>query len=319
MSAAEPDASAVVAEPATTAVETLSAASCRNCGAQLTGPFCSQCGQRVEHEDHSVWHFAREVAEDLTHADSRLWRTMSPLLFRPGFLTREFLDGRRARYLPPLRLYLVISLVFFVLASFRSHSGVIVTISSDGGMPNSITTTPLPKDGKGATAEQLQRACSDVGVDPSLDPKWSRRLQKSCREMIADGDRSRYERLLHNIPRALFIFLPLLAASMKLLYWRPRRYYMEHLLFCIHNHAFIFLFFALYLIASRLIPLTGLRNALFAASLLYVFVYLYRAMKYVYGQGRARTLAKLAVLSFWYVVCGGLMLGLVFVYDALRA
>ena len=49
------------------------------------------------------------------------------------------------------------------------------------------------------------------------------------------------EAIVHNIPRAMFVFLPLLALVMKLMYWRPKRYYVEHLLFLVHNHAFVFL------------------------------------------------------------------------------
>ena len=63
---------------------------------------------------HTLSHFAAEAFESLTHADSRVWKTLGYLLARPGLLTREFLDGRRARYLPPFRLYIVISLVFFL-------------------------------------------------------------------------------------------------------------------------------------------------------------------------------------------------------------
>ena len=62
--------------------------------------------------------FLGEAAEVFTHADSRLWRTIAPLLFRPGFLTQQFLQGRRASYLPPFRLYIVVSLLFF-LSTFR--------------------------------------------------------------------------------------------------------------------------------------------------------------------------------------------------------
>ncbi|HET9473089.1 MAG TPA: DUF3667 domain-containing protein, partial [Steroidobacteraceae bacterium] len=65
---------------------------------------------------HSVRHFASEAFESITHADSRLWRTLGYLLARPGRLTSEFFAGRRVRYLPPFRLYLVISLLFFVIA-----------------------------------------------------------------------------------------------------------------------------------------------------------------------------------------------------------
>ena len=106
---------------------------CANCGATVVGHYCSNCGQRFEHEIHSVWHFTREATEDLTHADSRLWGTLYALLFKPGFLTREFLDGRRVRYLPPLRLYLVLSVAFFLIISSVHHEVRAVTFHESNG------------------------------------------------------------------------------------------------------------------------------------------------------------------------------------------
>jgi hypothetical protein len=91
---------------------------CENCGAPLTGKYCSACGQHhFDHPVHDFGHFVSEAFEDLTHADSRLWRTLIALLFRPGFLTREFLDGRRVRYLPPVRLGALAG-AYVVLGSF---------------------------------------------------------------------------------------------------------------------------------------------------------------------------------------------------------
>ena len=89
---------------------------CENCGNEVTQRFCGACGQRREPPVHSLWHFSQVATEDLTHADSRLWRTLGALLFKPGRLTAEFLAGRRARYLPPVRLYLVLSVLFFIVA-----------------------------------------------------------------------------------------------------------------------------------------------------------------------------------------------------------
>src|SRR5690349_10164183 len=104
-----------------------SAPQCDNCGAPVAGKYCSHCGQRFEHKIHSLLHFSREVTEDLTHADSRLWSTILALLFKPGFLTREFLNGRRVRYLPPLRLYLVLSVLFFLVLGLIHHEPRVVT------------------------------------------------------------------------------------------------------------------------------------------------------------------------------------------------
>ena len=119
---------------------------CDNCGAPVTQKYCGNCGQRVEPPVHSLWHFLQEATEDLTHADSRLWRTLGALLFRPGFLTREFLDGRRARYLPPVRLYLVLSVLFFMWASVtHDHVRVLQIRTPDDG-PSKTVLTPLDEE-----------------------------------------------------------------------------------------------------------------------------------------------------------------------------
>src|ERR1700690_3005339 len=95
---------------------------CDNCLAPLTGAYCSACGQRVLHHGLSLREFLGDAAEVIPHADSRFWRTFGPLLVRPGFLTQQYIKGRRASYLPPFRLYLVLSVVFFLLIPLTSSS-----------------------------------------------------------------------------------------------------------------------------------------------------------------------------------------------------
>ena len=96
---------------------------CANCHAELGGEYCAACGQRNEPHIHTVAHFAGEAFESISHADSRLWRTLWLLFARPGFLTREFFAGRRAVYLPPFRLYLVLSVIFFLVSSLPGSPG----------------------------------------------------------------------------------------------------------------------------------------------------------------------------------------------------
>ena len=90
---------------------------CQNCKAQLSGPYCAQCGQKHSPNIPSVLGFLAEFTEAFTHADSRLWRTLGLLLVRPGDLPRRYFAGQRAQFLPPLRLYLLITIAFFLLLS----------------------------------------------------------------------------------------------------------------------------------------------------------------------------------------------------------
>ena len=311
---------AAASVPAAAAVAPAAGTRCENCGAAVTDRYCGSCGQRRDAPVHSLWHFIEAATEDLTHADSRLWRTLGALLFRPGYLTREFLDGRRARYLPPVRLYLVISVVFFLYASIaHDRVRVLQVTPADHGPPRTVLT-PLDEGSFGAprpgeSAEQhAERVCSS-GVN--YDGPWRERLQpaahRACVRLVLDKGRSLPEVFMHNVPRALFIFLPLLAGIMMLMYWRPRHYYVEHLLLFLHNHAFVFLLLLLAGLLSALLP--PLAGWISGAATLYVACYAYRSMRVVYGQGRGLTLGKLVVLSFFYLASGSLMLALVSVYS----
>ena len=95
----------------------MQATDCLNCGEILRGRFCGACGQRDDAGHHSLRHLGAELVEAFTHADSRLWRTLRGLAIRPGRLTRDFLAGKRAAQIPPLRLFLVTLLVLFGIDS----------------------------------------------------------------------------------------------------------------------------------------------------------------------------------------------------------
>ncbi len=99
---------------------------CLNCGTLLQGPFCHYCGQ----PDKNLLRFfpvlLRELMEDFLDFDSRFMRTMKPLLFKPGKLTRDYLDGRRFRYTPPLRLYIFSSIACFFLAALIAGDSIVI-------------------------------------------------------------------------------------------------------------------------------------------------------------------------------------------------
>ena len=300
--------------------ESHATANCANCGATVLGKFCGSCGQRLEHEIHSVWHFTQEATEDLTHADSRLWGTLFALLFKPGFLTREFLDGRRVRYLPPLRLYLVLSVLFFLVIGSHHGTSRVIQVTSDTDHP-SVKLVPTDevkelaaKPGE-TPEERADRVCKDDydGPGSKFILKFAK---KACRKSVLDNGHTITEALLHNLPRAMFIFLPALAVLMKLMYWRPRRYYVEHLLFFVHNHAFAFLLFGLYVLLSRIVP-ASLGHWLTLLVWLYFPYYLFRSMRRVYGQGRFLTFTKYAVLSFGYFFGAVVTLALTVTYSVL--
>jgi hypothetical protein len=334
----------------------LPAPTCQNCGAPLAGEYCASCGQRHEPHVLSLGHFASEAFESVTHADSRLWRTLGYLLAKPGFLSREFFGGRRARYLPPFRLYLVISLMFFVVAGLPDH----MDTNAEKGPPTADDVENLKKaadkleadlpntPGIAQAAAGMRREAAErqaeldalanpsaarvaaprrevntslcEGVDVTRQPANATWGQKAlfgfCQKISTMKGEDLLRAFIHNIPRAMFVFLPLLAAVMMLLYWRPQRYYVEHLLFLVHNHAYVFLAMGILALALR-IPVVGEYLGWLATAIwLYTFYYIFRAMRVFYGQSRALTFGKYVFIGFAYFIAAGIVLAGTALYSA---
>jgi hypothetical protein len=248
-----------------------------------------------------------EATESITHADSRLWRTLWALIAKPGFLTKEFLEGRRARYLPPFRLYLVLSVVFFLIAAAGGHdNGGVVRLHDHPleDMPAKPSETPDQRANRICTDFQFSVGSNQGLVDgPAV-----------CRKVVGDNGHALVAALNHNIPHALIVLLPLLALTMRLMYWR--RHYVEHLLFFLHTHAFAFVFLALYALVMRFVPSESVQDAATVVMLLGIPYYSYRAMLRVYGQRKWVTRAKFSVLALSYFVLGVIMTVLLGLYTA---
>ena len=114
---------------------------CFNCGTALAGPWCFACGQLGEDYHRSAHHLVWELLEGLFHADGRLWHTMPRLLFRPAALTRDYLAGKRASQVPPLRVFLIVLLLLFVIGeavSGISHTQILQLDAKDARHINDI-------------------------------------------------------------------------------------------------------------------------------------------------------------------------------------
>ena len=88
---------------------------CLNCGTQVIGRYCHNCGQENVEVKESAWHFIVHFFNDITHFDGKFFTTVKDLLFKPGFLSREYMEGKRMRYLNPIRMYLFTSFIFFLV------------------------------------------------------------------------------------------------------------------------------------------------------------------------------------------------------------
>ncbi len=284
-------------------------AKCSNCGTDVSGRYCGACGQETKLHAHSLRGFVAEAVEVLTHGDSRLWRTLGPLIWRPGFLTQQFLIGRRASYLPPFRLYIVLSVLFFLVFSV---SGPLPTKSLEMG-PGGSADSGIGSTGEAASTDELCR----TSVSNLPGPDWIRRpFLRACLRTNADQSRELGREFIHNMGRAMFVFLPVLAAFMLCLYRHPRRFYVDHLLLLVHNQAFLFLLMSVYLVAWHWLRASIWTAGLTAAAIGYALFYMIRSMQMVYAESPFRTAIKFSALATGYIVSAVCMVLLTGVYTA---
>ncbi|GGY86694.1 hypothetical protein GCM10011613_34830 [Cellvibrio zantedeschiae] len=128
---------------ASEAAHAIAPAQCANCNTLLAGNYCHECGQTA-HVHRSISHMIEELLHGVLHFDSKAWRTLPALIIHPGKLTRDYIDGKRTRYVSPLFLFLFLNLVMFVSLSYlgsslthdKSYKSYIT-----GGMINEISNT----------------------------------------------------------------------------------------------------------------------------------------------------------------------------------
>lgn len=252
----------------------MSPVNCRNCGATLGGRFCSECGQEDRELDLSLREFVSEILGNLVSFDSRVWRTLVPLLVRPGDLTARYLAGQRVRFVPPVRLYLFVSILHFLLLAWLGPQGDF-TLQADASDAAAVTVEEIQAMD---VPEPLQRILQD--------PAGFRRT------------------FLRGLSYLMFFLLPAFAGLLKVVYAGRGRPHLHHLVFAVHIHAFVFILLSVGVLleASGAPLLEGLAELLS----LIVPVYLFLALLRVYGGRWWTTALRTAFLSVSY----GLVLAL---------
>lgn len=264
---------------------------CPNCGASRSGAYCSVCGQSAREYQRPIWTLTREFLKTQIDFDSRMIRTLRSLLFKPGFLTTEFARGRRADYVSPVRLYLVVSVAFFAMLSLSenvelvdfggpSHDGV--SVDKDPAFlelyevltPQQRTRARAILEAKGVSNAAIEKRMDAIErhAVPTTD-SFDTRVQDRMLDLI-ENPRGVNATLVKNLPLALFFALPLYAALLKVFF--PARYYAEHLVFALHVHAFLFVVGMVALRMPQNTPGQASVYVLLALGVVYYFIALKR-------------------------------------------
>jgi len=273
---------------------------CQNCGYKDKGNFCSNCGQSFTALNRPLKDILAEVG-DIVNLDSRIFRSIPPFLFKPGFLTREYLAGKRKKYMSPFRLYLLLSLLFFFLAQSTSKK---ITEAGDNWLQVTADTTDMVRDDSTVIEILKNDSIFNVDIDSTDVNKSLRKAKrrKRLREGAIDALTNKnifLQNFYRTISYVLFLLMPVFALILKLLYVRRRVFYIEHLMFSINMHSFMLLVFSIMIILAQIIKENGLYIAI-----MYILipVYFTAGMKRFYQQALWKIILKELILGFIYFI-----------------
>ena len=278
-------------------------AHCRNCGATTSGNFCQQCGQATHLHVPSAREFLHEFIAHYVALEGKLWHSLKLLLFKPGLLTREYVEGRRVRYVEPLRLYLSFSIIFFFVIKMSGVDIINVGESERTPRPARAQAAPTVPATAPGMAKPPRRVEGEQSVEVQALGEYSKSLSDRVNK-VASLPRDQLTDLLKRTffsyaPYAIFLMMPVFALYLKLLYLGTGRRYGEHFLFALHSNAFAFLALSLFVVADGW-------NFVRFVLLAWLTFYLPTALRRVYGGSRTVTALRWMVLMFLHVVTLGL-------------
>jgi len=308
---------------------------CTNCGKVLQQDenYCPYCGQENDNKRQSFGHVMTHLVLDFLHIDSKIVKSVPALLFKPAYLTKEYLKGKRQRYLDPIKMFITIVVVYFVLASF-SYDGKLpdsVTVQTDstsvegdttvvfdegpfkinvsnpdqpvtlidsaGNIQNNISVSDPEyikmRDLVGRGVTDTREVLDSLNVEPSV---WNMFFYSQAIKFTKMDFNDFRKFLVAKLPWFIFLLMPVFALLLKLLYIRKDFLYIDHLIFAFHLHAFFFLTGIFFLIV---LMITGheITNWLLILTALYIIL----AFRNFYKQSWVKTLSKIFLLWLMYL------------------
>lgn len=288
---------------------------CLNCDNEVAGRFCQNCGQENVEVKEKFWQLVIHLIEDITHFDGKIWVTLRYLLFKPAFLTGQYLIGKRASYLHPIRMYVFISAIFLLfIFSGSSHTEQektlsIIPVESDSihisnnehviDFGQSLNKYPT-KAAYSAAQAKLPKAQQDNWITTKINNK-NIDIQEKFKGNNVEILNAISEQFQHQFSKILYISLPLFAFFLWLLYFRNKNiYFVDHLIFSIHTYCafFIILFLSSVVQKISIFIFNKSISYLNIITFLLMCLYLYKSLRNQFYQSRIKTVLKFLLLNF---------------------
>ena len=354
---------------------------CENCGAELNGQYCAQCGQAAVDYRRSFRHVIVDVLDSFLNWDSKFFATLALLILKPWQLTNEYVGGKRVRHVNPLRLYLLASIVFFFAVNYSVKSlriepinlspenraeifselerenvapevrakieealGKTMPPEKRAALEERLKNANLPEEARDAIQEQLDhgdvtRVARGIVEDamkdlpPEARAKLEPLLQKAAEKpVVFKSDKNDppnelgkwFEKrakekfgeqgtkfglfittLFTNLPYMMLCCVPLFALVLKILYLRRRIFYIDHLMYALHIHAFAYIGIMLIVLATlglnRVVP-GPIANWAIALLWIWFAIQIFLSIRRVYRQGWFISVIKFCLGGVAYLI-----------------
>ncbi|MCL2436152.1 MAG: DUF3667 domain-containing protein [Lentimicrobiaceae bacterium] len=213
---------------------------CRNCGTQTVGRYCHECGQDLfAGIGQPILKMTAHVFEHAFALEGRTPRTLFNLMFRPGFLPNEYYLGKINRYVHPVKLFWMSSLIFFAL--------LIGGMNFDNLQPQ-VTTSGSAK----INIHLKNNALADTLVNNQIQAHGEEDAEKINKALEIGSVLVKYGTKF--APYATFLLIPIFALLLAWFFWRKKLFYIFHLVFAVHFHTFLWIYFSILLIINMCTP-----------------------------------------------------------------
>ena len=260
---------------------------CQNCETQYKGNYCPECGQSATEFNKPIKFLFVDIVGNIFAFDTRFWKTIVSLIFKPGTLTANYVQGQHARYMPPFRLYIFTSFFVFLLLSIYVNKEV--EIDEDSWTEISSTLKKKLKD---------EAAVLNSSESQNLKNEDEKEKVIETVLKVIDNPSAYLNRYIKYVSWSMFLLMPIYGFYLWLFFFRSKRYYYSHLIFALNQHSFVFLFFVGLIFLQLLWPNRSIYPELYLGYI--VPVYLYLGIRKFYKKGWFASLFRLVLIGVLY-------------------
>lgn len=283
---------------------------CLNCNYVVENKYCPNCGQENTETRQSFHYLFSHFIEDLTHYDGSFWKTIKYLLLRPGYLTKEYLQGKRKKFVPPVKLYIFISFVTFLLPSvlpdisiFGNTKENTVTSKNESSLTKKEEPEKLEiSEGmKIKNLKELDSIQNTVNKISYVEYGFYKNLLKANEEK----DKKEFwekaiESFVHTLPKVLFIYMPIFAFFLWLFHDKKKWYYFDSGVFTLHYFSLLLLVITIGILFKWVLRLIHyvdeIADIFDFVSMAYCFFYFFRSHSRFFGESKAVSRLKSILL-----------------------